>query len=91
MKKFVTGVFDYNKDLEENSVLIANRIFEIRLYNIFLTSAAEQGTDIYEAGARNSGVEMSTENRRKAHFSPSLFHVTNLIFSACILYIQNMI
>ena len=39
--------------IEDNNVLIANRIFEIRLYNMFLTSAAEQGTDIYEAGARN--------------------------------------
>lgn len=39
--------------VEDNNVLIANRIFEIRLYNMFLTSAAEQGTDIYEAGARN--------------------------------------
>lgn len=32
--------------VEDNNVLIANRIFEIRLYNMFLTSAAEQGTDI---------------------------------------------
>ena len=39
--------------VEENNVVIANRIFEIRLYNMFLTSAAEQGTEIYEAGARN--------------------------------------
>lgn len=39
--------------VEKSNVVIANRIFEIRLYNMFLTSAEEQGTEIYEAGARN--------------------------------------
>lgn len=39
--------------VENSNVVIANRIFEIRLYNMFLTSAEEQSTDIYEAGARN--------------------------------------
>lgn len=39
--------------VSNSNVVIANRIFEIRLYNMFLTSAAEQSTDIYEAGARN--------------------------------------
>lgn len=35
------------------SLSIANRIFEIRLYNYFLATAEAQSTDIFQAGASN--------------------------------------
>lgn len=36
---------------ENNTVQIANRIFEMRLYNYFMTTAQAVGTEIYRAGA----------------------------------------
>lgn len=38
--------------VENSNVLIANRIFETRLYNMFLLSNDEQGSDIYKEGSR---------------------------------------
>lgn len=37
---------------EDSSVVIANRIFETRLYNMFLTLSKAQDSDIYAEGAR---------------------------------------
>ncbi|MCD8232264.1 MAG: ATP-binding protein [Clostridiales bacterium] len=39
--------------VEENAVVIANRIFETRLYNYFLTLAKEQNSDLYAEGSRH--------------------------------------
>lgn len=39
--------------VEKGSVLIANRIFETRLYNIFLTAPEVQSYDIYKAALQN--------------------------------------
>lgn len=39
--------------VENSNVVIANRIFETRLYNMFLLSTAEQGNDIYIEGSRH--------------------------------------
>ncbi|MCD8134387.1 MAG: ATP-binding protein [Clostridiales bacterium] len=39
--------------VEENAVVIANRIFETRLYNYFLTLAKEQNSDLYAEGLRH--------------------------------------
>ena len=39
--------------IDQNGVLVANRIFETRLYNYFLTSTRMQNSAIYQAASRN--------------------------------------
>ena len=45
-------MYDFLKD-ENGSVAVANRIFEMRLYNAILTSNEMQETPIYKAGELN--------------------------------------
>ena len=44
-------IFGFVK-VEDSNVLIANRIFETRLYNMFLLSKDEQSSDIYKEGSK---------------------------------------
>ena len=46
------AMFGFVKNVKGN-VVIANRIFETILYNLFLTSAEVQGTDIYKAALKD--------------------------------------
>lgn len=47
----IAKMFGFVK-VENSNVIIANRIFETRLYNMFLLSTAEQGNAIYKEGSR---------------------------------------
>ncbi len=61
-KPIVYNVFDHAVDIammfgfvrkKDGNVVVANRIFEILLYNYFLTSAASQNTKIFKAASEN--------------------------------------
>ena len=47
----IARMFGFVK-VEHSNVVISNRIFETRLYNMFLLSTAEQGNNIYKEGSK---------------------------------------
>ncbi len=46
-------MFGFVKLAEDGTVVVANRIFETRLYNLFLTTAEAQESDIYRDATQN--------------------------------------